>query len=118
MIAIGSDGLMSAIAKTRCLLQKNNAADIDGRQLPINCTGIASINSPMQCMMKEICAQCLQKHSIIMDGQKKEIYLYSCKQQDQNIDQVSFEHLSMRLRQNHLLEQTADQILNLQKKPL
>jgi len=23
---------------------------------------IASINSPMQCMMKEICAQCLQPH--------------------------------------------------------
>ena len=24
--------------------------------------GIGSINSPMQCMMKEVCAQCLQKH--------------------------------------------------------
>ena len=24
---------------------------------------IGSINSPMQCMMKEICAQCLQPHA-------------------------------------------------------
>ena len=32
--------------------------------------GIASINSPMQCMMKEVCAHCLQKHIDPVTGQE------------------------------------------------
>ena len=41
-----------------------------------NIKAFASINSPMQCMMKEICAQCLQKHT---DRVTNEVsYVYSC----------------------------------------
>src|SRR6267142_5604316 len=52
IIAIGSDRMMAAIKDARHgvlqpLLQPDHIA-------------IASINSPMQCMMKEVCAQCLQ----------------------------------------------------------
>ena len=32
---------------------------------------IASINSPMQCMMKEICAQCLQPHRDPVTGETR-----------------------------------------------
>src|SRR3954471_24380185 len=54
VIAIGSDRMMAAVALARHgalapYLKKDHVA-------------IGSINSPMQCMMKEICAQCLQPH--------------------------------------------------------
>ena len=54
LIAIGSDAMMAAVAVAR-----------HGALAPYLKPGhqaIASINSPMQCMMKEICAQCLQLH--------------------------------------------------------
>ena len=43
---------------------------------------IGSINSPMQCMMKEICAQCLQTHRDPATG--KETVVFSCFNQDQH----------------------------------
>ena len=59
---------------------------------------IASINSPMQCMMKEICAQCLQPHRDPVTGQ--ETVVFSCFNQDQEMDQVDFAALRSRLSQN------------------
>jgi hypothetical protein len=64
--------------------------------------GIASINSPMQCMMKEVCAQCLQKHVDPKTG--KESIIFSCFNQDQNMDGVDFPNLAARLRQNTVQE--------------
>ena len=52
VIAIGSDRMMAAVAAARHGVLKPF--------LKPDHRGIASINSPMQCMMKEICAQCLQ----------------------------------------------------------
>jgi NADPH-dependent glutamate synthase beta subunit-like oxidoreductase/NAD(P)H-flavin reductase len=94
IIAIGSHRMMEAIAKARktillSYLSKPHQA-------------IASINSPMQCMMKEICAQCLQKHIDPVTG--NEYYVFSCTNQDQDMDSVSFEHLNSRLGQNSLQE--------------
>jgi NAD(P)H-flavin reductase len=54
VIAIGSDGMMAAVARARHTVLKP--------YLKPDHIGVASINSPMQCMMKEICAQCLQVH--------------------------------------------------------
>ena len=56
---------------------------------------IASINSPMQCMMKEICAQCLQLHKDPMTGE--ETVVFSCFNQDQQMDHVDFASLRTRL---------------------
>ena len=67
-----------------------------------NCFTVASINSPMQCMMKEICGQCIQKHIDPKTGE--ESYIFSCSNQDQDIDIVDFYHLADRLSQNNLLE--------------
>jgi len=70
---------------------------------------IGSINSPMQCMMKQICAQCLQPHRDPETG--KISYVFSCNNQDQPLDSVDFHALNERLRQNSLQEKlTADWI--------
>lgn len=92
MIVIGSDGLMAAVAHARHNELKYMFSE--------DCIAIASINSPMQCMMKEICATCLQKH--VKNG--KEEYVYSCMNQDQNLDIVDFKHLRQRLKQNAVQE--------------
>ncbi|MCI0365129.1 MAG: hypothetical protein L0219_14740, partial [Phycisphaerales bacterium] len=54
MIVIGSDRMMQAVARARRTTLSEH--------MKVRQTAIASINSPMQCMMKEICAQCLQPH--------------------------------------------------------
>jgi hypothetical protein len=71
---------------------------------------LGSINSPMQCMMKEICAQCVQLHKDPATG--KETVVFSCFNQDQELDLVDFGCLRQRLRQNSLQEKVAAQWLN------
>ena len=63
---------------------------------------IGSINSPMQCMMKEICAQCLQTHRDPVTGQ--ETVVFSCFNHDQPLDHVRFDSLRSRLSQNNVQE--------------
>ena len=52
----------------------------------------------MQCMMKEICAQCLQRHRDPVTG--TETVVFSCFNQDQEMDQVGFPTLHRRLMRN------------------
>ena len=68
--------------------------------------GIGSINSPMQCMLKEVCAQCLQKHVDPVTG--KETVIFSCFNQDQELDRVDFQHLNTRLRSNTAQEKLSN----------
>jgi NAD(P)H-flavin reductase len=94
IIAIGSDRMMAAVTAARHgvlapFLKKDHV-------------GIASINSPMQCMMKEVCAQCLQKHIDPVTG--RETIIFSCFNQDQEMDRVDFPNLAARLRQNTVQE--------------
>ena len=63
---------------------------------------IGSINSPMQCMMKEICAQCLQLQRDPVTG--TETVVFSCFNQDQEMDRVDFPALHRRLSQNGVQE--------------
>lgn len=92
VIAIGSDKMMGAIkvAKRNGLLADYFRKD---------CVGIGSINSPMQCMMKEVCAQCLQRHVDPVTG-KETGFVFSCFNQDQKLDEVDFENLDARLKMN------------------
>jgi hypothetical protein len=53
-------------------------------------------------MMKEVCAQCLQKHVDPRTG--KETVVFSCFNQDQPMDHVDFGHLAARLRLNTVQE--------------
>jgi len=64
----------------------------------------------MQCMMKEVCAQCLQRHVDPITG--KESFVFSCYNQDQEIDKVDFNNLNDRLKTNALLEKLADRYLD------
>jgi len=94
IIAIGSDRMMAAVARAR--------HEVLAPLLPPDHVGIASINSPMQCMMKEICAQCLQKHRDPQTG--KESIVFTCFDQDQPMDRIDWENLRARLRSNSLQE--------------
>ncbi|MEP6961178.1 MAG: FAD-dependent oxidoreductase, partial [Acidobacteriota bacterium] len=99
IIAIGSDGMMGAVARARHTtlapyLKKDHHA-------------IGSINSPMQCMMKEICAQCLQMHKDPTTGE--ETVVFSCFNQDQSLDKVDWANLRTRLSQNGVQEKITKQ---------
>jgi NADPH-dependent glutamate synthase beta subunit-like oxidoreductase/NAD(P)H-flavin reductase len=98
IIAIGSDRMMAAVKGAR--------HSILAPYLKAEHVAIASINSPMQCMMKEVCAQCLQKHVDPKTG--KESIIFSCFNQDQEMDLVDFPNLAARLRQNTLQEKLAN----------
>jgi NADPH-dependent glutamate synthase beta subunit-like oxidoreductase/NAD(P)H-flavin reductase len=99
MIVIGSDRMMAAVGAARHgILQP---------YLKPGHVAVGSINSPMQCMMKEICAQCLQQHIDPATGEVT--YVYSCFNQDQLLDYVSFPFLKERLRQNALQEKLTSQ---------
>jgi hypothetical protein len=68
IIAIGSDRMMAAVKEARHGILKPY---LNPRHL-----AIGSINSPMQCMMKGVCAQCLCKHIDPETGE--EYFVYSC----------------------------------------
>jgi NADPH-dependent glutamate synthase beta subunit-like oxidoreductase/NAD(P)H-flavin reductase len=94
LIVIGSDRLMGAIAAARL--------GVLAPHLKPGHIAIGSINSPMQCMMKEICAQCLQKQIDPETGEEK--IVFSCFNQDQALERVDFDSLHERLGQNSLAE--------------
>jgi NAD(P)H-flavin reductase len=101
LIVIGSDRMMAAVKEAR-----------HGRLKPYlkQHKAIGSINSPMQCMMKGICAQCLCKHIDPESG--AEYFVYSCVNQDQDLEEVDFSHLNARLRQNTVQEKLSNQWLD------
>jgi NAD(P)H-flavin reductase len=102
IIVIGSDRMMAAVKAARHGVLKP--------YLKNNHTAIGSINSPMQCMMKGVCAQCLCKHIDPETGE--EYFVYSCYNQDQPLDRVDFTNLSARLRQNSAQEKLSNMWLN------
>ena len=102
IVAIGSDRMMAAVSAARhdTLKPYLNASHV----------GIASINSLMQCMMKAICAQCLQRHVNHETG--KEEFVFSCVNQDQCMDDVDFQNLNSRLKANSVVEKITDKWLD------
>ena len=91
--------------------------DAGGRRRPARRAGavpearatraIGSINSPMQCMMKEVCAQCLQPQIDPVTGERTVVF--SCFNQDQALDRVDFPALHERLGQNGTQEKLTAQ---------
>ena len=94
IIAIGSDKMMAAVARARHEILKPHLKECHH--------AVGSINSPMQCMMKEICAQCLQPHVDPKTGKRS--YVFSCFNQDQELDHVDWPALDQRLKQNSTQE--------------
>jgi NAD(P)H-flavin reductase len=102
IVAIGSDKMMAAVASARHTVLAPYLSPAH--------RAIGSINSPMQCMMKEICAQCLQPHRDPVTG--KTSYVFSCFNQDQPLDEVDFPGLDARLRQNAVQEKLTARWVN------
>jgi NADPH-dependent glutamate synthase beta subunit-like oxidoreductase/NAD(P)H-flavin reductase len=94
VLTIGSDRMMAAVAAAR--------HGVLAPHLKPGHIALGSINSPMQCMMKEICAQCLQVHRDPETGEGAVVF--SCFCQDQELDKVDFAILNQRLKQNSVQE--------------
>jgi len=99
MIVIGSDRMMQAVGAARHGLL--------APYLKPGHSAIGSINSPMQCMMKEVCAQCLQPQINPETGERTVVF--SCFNQDQALDRVDFPALHERLGQNGTQEKLTAQ---------
>ena len=99
MIVIGSDRMMQAVGAAR--------HGVLAPLLKAGHTAIGSINSPMQCMMKEVCAQCLQPQIDPVSGERTVVF--SCFNQDQALDRVDFPALHERLAQNGAQEKLTAQ---------
>ncbi len=99
LIVIGSDGMMRAVGAAR--------HGVLAPFLKAGHTAIGSINSPMQCMMKEVCAQCLQPQVDPITGARTVVF--SCFNQDQALDRVDFPALHERLMQNGVQEKLTAQ---------
>jgi NAD(P)H-flavin reductase len=94
LISIGSDRMMDAVRQARHTVLAG--------VLRHDHIAIGSINSPMQCMLKEVCSQCLQRHVDPETG--RESLVFSCFNQDQKLECVDFNFLHQRLRQNSAAE--------------
>lgn len=112
IIAIGSDRMMAAVKNARHAGGMLEGVFKQGHE------AIGSINSPMQCMMKEVCAQCLQRHVDPNTG--KEQFVFTCFNQDQSLDLVDFNNLNARLRVNSIQEKLSHQWLDhlLEQQPM
>jgi NADPH-dependent glutamate synthase beta subunit-like oxidoreductase/NAD(P)H-flavin reductase len=93
IFAIGNDWMMHEIAKLR---HENIVPALSAAKI-----AITSLNAPMQCMLKAVCSQCLQKRK---NDNGEDEYFYACIEQDQDMDKFDFEHLHARCAQNSLLE--------------
>jgi NAD(P)H-flavin reductase len=99
MIVIGSDRMMQAVGAAR--------HGVLAPYLKPGHSAVGSINSPMQCMMKEVCAQCLQPQIDPVTGERTVVF--SCFNQDQALDRVDFPALHERLGQNGTQEKLTAQ---------
>lgn len=94
IFTMGNEEMMDKIAQARHKDLKNHLKETN--------IGIASLNNPMQCMLKGICSQCLQKKIDTKTGEER--YFYSCISQDQKMEEVDFGFLKNRCNQNSLQE--------------
>jgi len=101
IITIGPAEMMAAVARAR----HGPLAD----HLKPGHVAIGGINSPMQCMMKKICARCLQPNRDPETGEEQLVYTCSC--QDQPLDAVDFSVLQQRLAQQSVQEKLTEQWL-------
>jgi NADPH-dependent glutamate synthase beta subunit-like oxidoreductase/NAD(P)H-flavin reductase len=99
IFSIGNNHMMHEVAKLRHEIPELQKAKIS----------ITSLNAPMQCMLKGVCSQCLQKRKN-ENGEME--YFYSCANQDQDSDRLDFQHLNNRCEQNSLAEKVSRMEIN------
>lgn len=67
----------------------------------------ASVFGPMQCMLKGVCAECLQ-WQVDPVTQKRTKAVYACSWQNQPIEKIDLHNMDERLVQNHMQETLTD----------
>ena len=91
IFVVGSAGMMAAVGRAFA-----PGGALSGR-VREDCARVVSVNAPMQCMMKGLCAQCLQRRE---DGS----LAFACAGQDMPMDGVDFDFLHERLGLNGVQE--------------
>lgn len=77
------------------------------KYFPNHLVALGTVGSPMQCMLKGVCAQCLQWQIDPATGLRTRA-VFSCAQQDQPLSWIDLDNLAARQAQNRLLDrQTA-----------
>ncbi len=103
LMVMGSTGLLKAFqASLQGPLKSHFRADV---------RVTATVGSPMQCMMKGVCAQCLQWQIDPNTGQRTKA-VFTCAGQDQPLHSVDLDHLTARQTQNRLLDHISSQWLD------
>lgn len=95
IMVIGSSELLQSVQCARQGIWKD--------KLPTQATFIGSVYGPMQCMLKGVCAQCLQWQVDPKTGQRTKA-VYACSWHDQPLEKVDISHIDERLSQNSLQE--------------
>lgn len=88
------------VAGSACLvktLQKFRMRGVFAQQTQF----VASVMGPMQCMLKGVCAQCLQWQVDPQTGQRTKA-VYACSWQNQPLDIIDLDHMEQRRQQNKL----------------
>jgi NADPH-dependent glutamate synthase beta subunit-like oxidoreductase/NAD(P)H-flavin reductase len=93
VLTMGNDAMMHKVAQIYHQELKENLSDC--------AVGITSLNNPMQCMLKGVCSQCLQRK---IDKNGNEKFFYACLGQDQKLAEIDFGFLKKRCEQNSLSE--------------
>lgn len=100
ILTMGNDEMMNKVAQIYHEELKDNLSGC--------AVGITSLNNPMQCMLKGVCSQCLQRK---VDKNGNERFFYACLDQDQKLSEIDFAFLNNRCRQNSLAEKLAEKWL-------
>ena len=95
LMAMGSTGMLKGFQKE--LSAGGTLHDRFKEDLHITGT----IGSPMQCMMKGVCGQCLQWQIDPATGERTQA-VFTCSQQDQPLKNVDLDNLTARTSQNRL----------------
>ena len=96
IMVIGSTGLLRGMqqALTNGVLQSCFRPDVQA---------VGTVGSPMQCMLKGVCAQCLQWQIDPETGERTRA-VFSCAEQDQPLAWIDLDNLAARQSQNRLSE--------------
>ncbi len=95
LMAMGSTGMLKGFQK-----ELSEGGTLHHRfKEDLHITG--TIGSPMQCMMKGVCGQCLQWQIDPATGERTQA-VFTCSQQDQPLKNVDLDNLTARTSQNRL----------------
>ena len=94
VVVLGAPDLLHTLCGWRRQMKAHFRSDV---------TFLAAVHGPMQCMLKGVCAQCLQWQIDPATGERTKA-VYACSWQEQLMDGVDWPGLAERLGQNRVQE--------------